>query len=63
MADILGIAAARASFLSLTSQVLDGIVKLRGFIATVDSAPREIHDVCYKLGIFRSLLKEVGRRV
>jgi hypothetical protein len=63
MADILGIAAAGAGFLSLAGQVLDGIVKLRGFIATVDSAPRELHDLCHELGIFRSLLEQAGRRV
>jgi hypothetical protein len=58
MADILGIAAAGAGFLSLAGQVLDGIVKLRGFIATVDSAPRELHDLCHELGIFRSRLED-----
>jgi len=63
MADPLSIAAAGAGFLSLAGQVLDGIVKLRGFIATVDSAPREIHDLCHELEIFRSLLEEAGRRV
>jgi hypothetical protein len=63
MADPLSIAAAGAGFLSLAGQVLDGIVKLRGFIATVDSAPREIHDLCHELDIFRGLLEEAGRRV
>jgi hypothetical protein len=63
MADPLSIAAAGAGFLSLAGQVLDGIVKLRGFIATVDSAPREIHDLCHELEIFRGLLEEAGRRV
>jgi hypothetical protein len=63
MADPLSIAAAGAGFLSLAGQVLDGIVKLRGFIATVDSAPREIHDLCHELDVFRGLLEEAGRRV
>jgi hypothetical protein len=63
MADPLSIAAAGAGFLSLAGQILDGLVKLRGFIATVDSAPREIHDLCHELDIFRGLLEEAGRRV
>lgn len=63
MADILGIAAAGAGFLALAGQVLDGITKLQGFIAAVDSAPREIHDLCHELEIFRGLLGEAGRRV
>jgi len=63
MADPLSVAAAGAGFLSLAGQVLDGIVKLRGFIATVNSAPREIHDLCHELDIFRGLLEEAGRRV
>jgi hypothetical protein len=63
MADPLSIAAAGAGFLSLAGQILDGIIKLRGFIATVDSAPREIHDLCHELDIFRGLLEEAGRRV
>jgi hypothetical protein len=63
MADPLSIAAAGAGFLSLAGQVLDGVVKLREFIATVDSAPREIHDLCHELDIFRGLLEEAGRRV
>jgi hypothetical protein len=63
MADPLSIATAGAGFLSLAGQVLDGIVKLRGFIATVDSAPREIHDLCHELYVFRGLLEEAGRRV
>jgi hypothetical protein len=63
MADPLSVAAAGAGFLSLAGQVLDGLVKLRGFVATVDSAPREIHDLCHELDIFRGLLEEAGRRV
>ena len=63
MADILGIAAAGAGFISLAGQVLDGITKLRGFIAAVDSAPREVHDLCHELEIFRNLLGEAGHRV
>ena len=62
MADPLSIAAAGAGFLALAGQVLDGLVKLRGFIATVDSAPREIHDLCRELDTFRGLLEEAGRR-
>jgi len=63
MADTLGIAAAGAGFLSLAGQVLDGLIKLRGFIAAIDSAPREIHDLCHELDILRGLLGEAGRRV
>lgn len=63
MADPLSIAAAGAGFLALAGQVLDGLVKLRGFIATIDSAPREIHDLCHELEVFRGLLEEAGRRV
>jgi hypothetical protein len=63
MADPLSIAAAGAGFLSLAGQVLDGLVKLRGFIATVDGAPREIHDLCHELDVFRGLLEEAGLRV
>lgn len=63
MADPLSIAAAGAGFLSLAGQVLDGVIKLRGFVATVGSAPREIHDLCHELDIFHSLLEEAGRRV
>jgi hypothetical protein len=63
MADPLSIAAAGAGFLALAGQVLEGLVKLRGFIATVDSAPGEIHDLCNELDIFRGLLEEAGRRV
>jgi hypothetical protein len=63
MADPLSVAAAGAGFLSLAGQVLDGLVKLRGFVATVDSAPREIHDLCHELDVFRGLLEEAGHRV
>lgn len=63
MADILGIAAAGAGFLSLAGQVLDGLIKLRGFIAAINSAQREIHDLCHELDILRGLLEEAGRRV
>jgi hypothetical protein len=63
MADPLSIAAAGAGFIALAGQVLEGLVKLQGFIATVDSAPREIHDLCHELDIFRGLLEEAGRRV
>jgi hypothetical protein len=63
MADTLGIAAAGAGFLSLAGQVLDGVIKLQGFIAAVDSAPREIHDLCQELDIFRGLLGEAGHRI
>ncbi|KAM0692525.1 hypothetical protein Q7P36_007079 [Cladosporium allicinum] len=55
--------AAGAGFLALAGQVLDSLVNLRGFIATVDSAPREIHDLCLELDDFRGLLEEAGRRV
>lgn len=63
MAEIVGIAAAGAGLLSLAGQVLDGIVKLRGFIATVDSASRDIHDLVHELDIFRGLLEEAGHRI
>lgn len=63
MADTVGIAAAGAGFLCLAGQFLDGIVKLRGFIAAVDSAPREIQNLCHELDIFRGLLEEAGRQV
>jgi hypothetical protein len=63
MSDPLSIVAAGAGFLALAGQVLDGIVKLREFIATVDSAPREILDLCHELEAFRGLLEEAGHRV
>jgi hypothetical protein len=63
MSDPLSIAAAGAGFLALAGQVLEGLVKLRGFIAAVDSAPREIHELCHELDIFRGLLEQAGRRV
>lgn len=63
MADPLSIAAAGAGFVSLAGQVLDGIVKLRGLYTTTKNAPREIHDLCDELDMFRCLLEEAGSRV